>query len=199
MNPAFRLILYAVAVCISSAVFSQKANVRYTGLFESGMVNGSYETNIALSTSHGIKLKGWSAAIGTGIDYYRFRSVPVYLDVKRFISLGKKEFFIQTSAGTNIAYPKQEQKISQKWWSSWWPPQNDTFSFSNGFYSKAAIGMVFNPKEKLKVSFTVGWSYKSLSQHNYELIFNGSSGYEYSPRTTMYGMHRLYVGLSIGI
>jgi hypothetical protein len=197
MNLKTKLFLSVIAICISFLSSGQQSKIRYTGSLEAAVVKGSYEANGAISTGHGIKYKNWSVSIGTGVDYYRYRSVPVYFDIKRFMTAGNKQFFVQASAGMNIAWPTAGQKLAQRWWSSWWP-NSDTLSFNNGFHSKAAIGMVLNPKDRVKAGFTLGWSYKSLSTMYYEIV-SGGSGYIYAPRTTIYRMHRFYMGLNVGI
>lgn len=178
----------------ATKAFSQK--IAYAGSFETTLVNGSYETELAVSTAHGIRFGNWSTAVGAGIDYYRFRSVPLFIDVKRYVPLRKFQPFIQAGAGVNIAWPTDGQKIFQKWWSSWWP-QTDTLPFRNGFHGKLLLGVVFNPQSRVKIGISAGWNYKTQSTVMQEMVHNGAA-WVYEPRITIYRMSRLSAGLNVG-
>lgn len=189
-----KIILTGFVFLVAISAFSQK--LKYAGSVETALVNGSHETELAVNTTHGIRFGNWSTSVGAGIDYYRFRSVPLFIDVKRYIPLNKIQPYIQASAGVNIAWATDEQRIIQKYWSSWWP-QTDTLPFNNGFHSKLVFGVVFNPQKQVKIAAFAGWNYKTQSTTVETMVQNGSSWVS-EPRITTYKMSRLSIGLNIG-
>jgi hypothetical protein len=186
------MVLFFV-VCSISAYGQEK--ISYTGSVEAAVLVGGYESNGVVSTTHGIRFKSHSVSFGAGIDFYRFRSVPVFIDIKKFISIGSLQPYIQASAGLNIAWPTSEQMLAPRWWSGWWGA-SDTMSFSNGFYSKAVAGIVFNPKSPVKISAVAGWSLKSITTRYFEEVWNGTTTV-FEPRTSVYKLNRLYIGIGV--
>jgi hypothetical protein len=192
MSPLSKLLVFVALMMIAAPVLSQQSKTGYTGSLEAALVNGGYESNAAITMTHGLGFKGITASVGAGIDYYRFRSVPVFIDLKKYFTIAKLQPFIQASAGLNVAWPTTEQKIVQRWW---WQG-NDTISFSNGIYSKAVMGIVLNPGKQVKISAVAGWSYKSVTTRYDELVFDGT-GSRMEIRTMIFGLNRLYVGLGV--
>ena len=178
----------------SASSFAQQKKLQYAGSLETALLNGGYESNVAINTTHGIRLKSWDISIGAGVDYYRFRSVPVFLDVRKHLSIGKLRPFIQSSIGMNTAWPTAEQKVVEMWWS--WLPGDNTLSFSNGLYSKAVVGLPLNPGRQVRVNAVAGWSHKTITTSQDELVSTGP-GSRWETRRTNYAMNRLYIGLGV--
>ena len=51
------------------------------------LINGNRAVSGALQTVNGIGYGNWFAGIGAGIDFYRYRSVPLFLDLRRSLDM----------------------------------------------------------------------------------------------------------------
>lgn len=114
-----------------------------------------------LQTINGIRYKSWFAGIGLGLDYYRYRSIPLFADIRK--TFGKKDNkpFVYTDAGVNF----------------YWQRDNDDKAFQlddrfkNGFYAEAGLGYSIKLTEKLHLQFSGGFSYKELAEQGRSLIY----------------------------
>lgn len=172
---------------------SIQAQWKYQGMVEGGLINGNWETNAYVQTTHGVQYKQWSAGLGTGIDYYRYRSVPVFIEVQS--SFGKKTVrpFIIAAAGINATWPTEEQKQQ---WNGWM--QTTQAEFSNGFYSRIGGGILLNANAKVKLSLKIAYSYKTLSRKYTEWNWEPWPQPVNTIQKTMeYRLNRLNVGLGV--
>jgi hypothetical protein len=71
----------------------------------SGGSSGNY---FQLQTVNGVSKGPWFAGLGAGLDYYRFRSVPLFLSVTRDLAIGKRDWlFLYLDGGTNLPWYKR--------------------------------------------------------------------------------------------
>ena len=60
-----------------------------------GLLFGGSDNAPKVQTVNGIACRNWFAGIGTGIDWYTQRSIPLFLTGNRFFNLGqKRQFFL---------------------------------------------------------------------------------------------------------
>src|SRR6187399_3304819 len=76
----------------------------FTSQISSGIVEGEQGPSFHIDLLNGIRYKTWFAGIGTGLDYYYYRSIPVYLSGIKYLSPRNHSFFIQGDAGMNIVW-----------------------------------------------------------------------------------------------
>jgi hypothetical protein len=127
----------------------------------------------------------WFAGVGAGLDYYRFRSVPLFLSVTRDIQLGKKDWlFLYLDGGTNLPWYKRPETPE---------PAYTGDAFHGGEYWSGGLGYLWKlgDHSRKEVLFSAGYTVKKLSEdQSYQcppgdfcpLIVSQTTAYEYLNR-----------------
>ena len=188
-----RSLLLAGAVLIAHLAFAQGKKFSYRGNAEGGLVNGSHQTNAFISTSHGFTRNGWFAGLGASVDYYRFRTIPVFAEVRKQFGKGGNRAFVSAGSGIDIAWPNADQKFER---TNWWTEIPS--EFRNGFFCKAGGGVIFNSDRKTSFTLNAGWSLKTITEKYDEFIWGpGPLPPAPTEKTLVYKLNRLYIGFGI--
>ena len=83
----------------------------FSSQISTGVVEGEQGTSFHIEVLNGIRYKTWFGGIGTGLDYYYFRSIPVYLSGIKYLSKRNHSFFIQGDAGMNFAWVEDRMNV----------------------------------------------------------------------------------------
>ena len=59
---------------------------RFHSINMAGIIKGEKSSYIQLQTINGVAFNKWFAGAGMGLDYYTFRTIPLFLDVRRTIT-----------------------------------------------------------------------------------------------------------------
>jgi hypothetical protein len=182
------LIILLLLLSTSCCTNAQK-KIRYSGSVEGGILKGSNPANGFVFTTHGITYNQYTFSIGSGIDFYTFRSIPLFVDVKRRFSNKAIVPFVQASAGINFTSSNStDAKMIYQYAGGG--------HFNNSFFGKAGGGLIFREQKKLKVSLSAGYSYKA-STYKYQ-AFNGTPWvWQVVPVKDMYHFNRWYIGAGI--
>lgn len=135
---------------------SSKKSIRFGSLTYAGIHEGEAGTGFQLQMINGIRYKTWFAGIGTGIDYYFERSVPLFFSVTKFFPAMKAPLFINGDIGMNFP----------------WNPDNVYYTWSPGklsssLYWAGGAGYKFSfRKSPNNLLLNVGYSFKHLIQFN---------------------------------
>lgn len=138
-----------------------KSKPSFHSLQQVGMINGNGAVSGMIQTVNGIEFNNWFAGAGIGLDFYRYRSAPVFLDVKRYINLrNKNSFFVYANGGYNIPWLKRNEPEFNIWS---WPTQiiND---YKGGAYWDGGLGYAINFKNSNSMLLSLGYSYKHFSE-----------------------------------
>jgi hypothetical protein len=129
---------------------------------EAGLLAGSYEPSADLRAQFTMANKGWQAGAGTGFDYYRFRSVPVYAQGRRYFGSHKAKPFAMLSAGVNIpsltSFEKEQSFNGGIRWNG------NAGSYTSGFYGEAGGGYAFLNKKGRGLALSLSYVFKSLTE-----------------------------------
>jgi hypothetical protein len=157
--------LFILATMSSFAQTSQKqetANPFGVSVF-AGMLEGGNSTSFQFQATGGIRLSKWYIGAGSGMDYYFYRSTPVFISVNRYLSKGPHSFFIQGEGGMNFAWAAS--KIEDGWGniiSDKWKP---------GLYWNGGLGFSTGLGKKNSLMLSLGYSYKHLKELQEKAIF----------------------------
>jgi len=167
-----------------------KSKAAFSVSAQTALLNGDNHVNGQFLMSAGFKKSGWFIGAGSGFDYYKYRTVPVFADVKKYFGKGNRQLFVYANAGTNVAWPTANQKnlrTGAGWW-GWSSPSNSLFK--NGIYTDLGVGYtLFNSKHR--GFFTaLGYSTKTLTEVYDEQIWNGTTSVM-TKRTLDYTMNRI--------
>jgi len=136
----------------SFATFGEKKI--FSSQISTGIVEGQHNTNFHIELLNGIRYKTWFAGIGTGLDYYYYRSIPVYFSGIKYLSPRNHSFFMQGDAGINFVW--EDETISTG--------NEVSHEFKPGLYWNGILGFATGLDRKNAFSFGLGYSYKSLKE-----------------------------------
>ena len=153
------ILIITIAMCISSASLAQKNNVK--SVFHSqeqvAMINGNGAVSAGIQSVNGFTINKWFAGVGVGLDFYRYRSVPVFVDVKRYFNIhNKNAFFIYGDGGYNIPWVKKEDDQLSIW--NW--PSKTEIQYKGGAYMDAGAGYAIHCKRGNALLLSLGYSHK---------------------------------------
>src|SRR5437773_4082956 len=76
-----------------------------------GILEGEHGSKFQLQTINGIKLKTWFVGLGTGIDWYYRRSIPLFFSLnKDFFKKGNRNFYFAADGGVNFPWKDETYK-----------------------------------------------------------------------------------------
>jgi hypothetical protein len=122
-----------------------------------GALSGDLDAAVSLNTINGLQRGLWFGGIGTGIDYYFLRSVPLYLSFSRFLNNNPKSPYFTIDGGTNFIWSKSTANIYNYY--------NNDGKFSPSLYYGAHAGYKLGlNKKRGSVLMTIGYSAKKLNE-----------------------------------
>ena len=152
------------------------------------LMNGTSQVGAQLSAQVGVEFsKGWTAGMGSAIDYYYFRSVPVFAEVKKYFGNGPRRLFAFAATGVNIAWPTDEDQMNTSGWNI--IGKND---FDLGMYADIGIGYTLYNRHQRGLFTGLGYSVKTMSESHTEQIWNGFTTSQ-AQRKTDYTFNRVLI------
>jgi hypothetical protein len=142
-----------------SAQSTRKNTYRYHSINSVGLVNGDNGVTGGVQTVNGFAKGPLFAGIGIGLDYYQYRSIPVFADVRYEMGKKRNKFFAYGNAGINCSWVQQEFLEEPVIWNG-----NRSNNFKNGFYSDAGIGLVAGFKNGNAFILSLGYSRKTMEE-----------------------------------
>ncbi len=149
----FCLLICSFAVMAQQEVQKSQETFSFNSINSVGVIVGDAERELALQTVNGVSHKGWFAGIGLGLDYYYFRSIPLFVDVRKMLRPGKWPLFAYGDLGLNIPWIKDSYKEAL-----WYTPE-----FKSGLYYDVGGGLQF-PVQKNAVYISAGFSTKHMRE-----------------------------------
>ena len=151
-----RIILSSIMLLAIQLATIAQQKFTFKSLNYLGLLEGETGSSFQLQTINGVQRAGWFAGIGTGLDYYRYRSIPLFFSLNKRIGNQNRAFFISMDEGLNFAWYKRERTWSDDFTSS---------KFSPSLYWAPGIGYSIglrNNKDAILIG--VGYSYKHLKE-----------------------------------
>jgi hypothetical protein len=143
-----------VATLFSLSGYGQKSKVKFNSLNMFGVAAGESRPSGLFQTINGVRYNNWFAGIGAGLDYYSYRTIPVFFDLRRDIGKLNKGF-IYADVGYNFPWKEKPGKEISFY---------NSYHFTRGLYSDIGIGYKVNLNENPSFLFSAGYSYKRV--HN---------------------------------
>jgi hypothetical protein len=112
---------------------------------------GNNSFSIGLQTINGIRKDKWTAGLGIGLDYYLYRTIPLFADVRREFGEKQNKWLMYGDAGINVP-----------WVVKWYVGEGD--HYRAGLYSDVGIGYSLGFKKDRGAIFTIGHSLKYLQK-----------------------------------
>ena len=147
-----RIFCFLISLLITKVTTSQKSYPRFRTTTSIGLAAGEKSNALVLETVNGVRFSNWLAALGIGIDDYRYITLPLFAHGKYFFDTLNRAFFY---ANVGYNFPLKNKPGSEMGY------YND-YSFSGGLYAGAGIGYAFPLGRRSAVVFSAGYSYKEL-------------------------------------
>jgi hypothetical protein len=137
---------------ISISSVAQKKVVKFQSINLAGIVGGENHVNSAFQTINGIKFSDLFAGIGIGVDNYRYKTLPLFIDGRWYFGYGNKAF-LYGDIGYN--FPMKNKPGKETYFYS-------SYDFSGGVYTDFGVGLQFPLNRFSSLAFSLGHSYKEL-------------------------------------
>jgi hypothetical protein len=187
-----RIIALIFGFCCFTLLHAQKKTTFFVEP-RVALLNGDHAVSSQLFLTGGLEKGKWGLGIGTGVDYYKIRTVPLFLRGHFYIDR-LKHFSVFANTGVNFVWATEHQKEEELFfWNG-----NDQ-QFSTGFYNEAGINYSFPTKKKYAFFIGTGFSTKTVKSSYNEYIFGSpiSSFIPFVPRNITYQFNRL--NLQVGV
>jgi hypothetical protein len=150
-------LLNLIFIIISSCSGQQKKasdSWSFQSIANVGLLEGETGSAFQLQTINGVRHKSWFAGLGLGLDYYRYRTIPLFIDIRKEFGKGPGKLFVYADGGISFQWLTDGEKTG------YW--QDD--KYHSGFYSDFGFGYTRSIGNKSALSISLGYSYKKLSE-----------------------------------
>ncbi len=165
--------------------------VQFQSLNQVGFLKGHGADALQYQSVNGARYKGFSLGIGAGVDYYYFRTVPLFVELKKEVLNKKETPFIFASLGSSLPWIKDP--AADSWQKS---------EYSKGSYFEAGIGYKVPFKKRLFMIFSMGYSMKELHETRYWRMYRDFPPYDMeswsNPEYYDYTFRRISVRVGLG-
>lgn len=145
-----------IAFILSNNLAAQK-KVKFQSQNYIGVVGGEKDASIQIQTINGLQHRTWFGGIGTGLDFYFQRSVPLFLSLGKYFSSSTNSPYFSLDGGTNFIWDKT---TGSKY--NWFRDDGD---FSPSLYYAAHAGYKIGlPKNNGSLLILLGYSAKRLKE-----------------------------------
>lgn len=160
---------------------------KFHSLNQVGLLQGDSKGAFHLQSVNGFEKSTWFAGIGTGLDYYRYRSIPLFAEVIKYLGKPGNQFFIFGDAGVHFVWEKADNT------------SYSTEKYYPGFYGGGGIGYSASFKNGMGFLLSAGYSYKRvLRQEKHETSFCPFNGPCYiQTNDYRYDLNRLLIQIGL--
>jgi hypothetical protein len=138
--------------CASANFSGAQKTLSFSSQNYAGLLEGDNGSALNLQSVNGINYKKWFSGVGVGIDYYRIRSVPLFLSVNRNIEIGQNIFYITADGGWNFPWLRENEQT--------WNGSN----FKVGIIAGTGVGYkILINESKQALLLNAGYSFKRLN------------------------------------
>ncbi len=180
-----KLLIIITLFLLAIKLTAQSTNkIRYYLLPQVALLNGDHLTSGQVQLTGGVQKKNWMFGIGTAIDYYKVRTVPMFADL-RFCFGKNHSVFSYLNIGTDIVWPLESQSYNQ--WNG------------NGLYKDLGIGYAFGGQKKKGILISMGYSAKKVAVSYNEFVYRDFPPYggENHERRLDYTLNRIVLRLGV--
>ena len=145
--------VFILLTCFLPPAASQEMKPRFGPILQGGAVIGAAFNSWGVQVVNGVHYKTWYAGIGVGTDQYYYRSIPVFLDLRKNILERKSSPFVYFDIGTN---PPLDRSDSTPW---------EKNKYSGGLYLDMGIGYSLHLEGNARLLLSLGYTRKQIIEH----------------------------------
>ncbi len=113
---------------------SKKEGLKFNSLNSVGLLNGEATSTFTMQTINGISYRKLFAGIGVAIDNYGYRTIPLFLDVRK--TFGNRSIQPLLFADFGIGFHLKTDQLPEKWWNG-----VRDFTIKNSFCGEWGVGL----------------------------------------------------------
>ncbi|MBK5272914.1 MAG: hypothetical protein JJE22_18085 [Bacteroidia bacterium] len=152
-----KLFIAIIFIIITTPMLSAQAKADFRSRNFIGLLEGEAGSSWQLQTINGFRRGSWFAGLGTGLDFYRYRTVPLFLSINKDVDSGSNSFYLTGDVGINFSWVSKQARSRV----------NDYISdkFTPSLYWNAGFGyriMMFKKGDALLIN--LAYSYKHLKE-----------------------------------
>jgi hypothetical protein len=160
-NIKFLLILLLLGIRYGPVSAQQKSSRwQFHSLNNVGLLEAQAGSAFQLQTVNGVQHKSWFAGAGVGLDFYRYRTIPLFIDLRKEFGKTANKLFVYTDLGRNFSWVTDKEK-------SLYVADDQ---FSHGLYADIGLGYKIAVGKSQAFLLSLGYSYKNLSE-SYATIY----------------------------
>lgn len=159
MKKIFLLIISLSAFFANAQVAKKKDNgcgCSFSSILQAGLLEGSAGSAFQVQSINGLRYRNFFTGIGIGLDRYRFRSVPIFADLRVDLFRKPNTAFIYTDIGVNVPWVVKGNEN--------WRTNNN---YDRGIYYDAGAGYKLNVGKSRGLIFSAGYSLKKMRETRY--------------------------------
>jgi hypothetical protein len=185
MRLSILLFLLTIMFKISSAQQKSLAGSwQFHSINNLGLLEGQTGSSFQIQSVNGAQYKSWFAGIGLGLDYYRYRTIPLFVDFRKEFGRSSNKLFVYIDLGISFSWVTDQQKMNYVTYDK----------FSNGFYSDLGLGYKINVGRSNSLLLSLGYSYKKITEtYNLPFIYTGFPEPEDQIQKINYSLNRLSI------
>jgi hypothetical protein len=150
-----KLAVIFVAMLLAGAARGQSKYSFHSQNFV-GIIGGESDAAIQIQTINGVKRDTWFAGLGTGLDYYYQRTVPLFLSATKYFTTRRNSMFLSLDGGTNFLWDNTTANSFNGF-------RNDG-DFTPSLYYGAHFGYRAGVKKNNGILMSIGYSHKRLKE-----------------------------------
>ena len=132
----------------------------FSSINQAGLLEGDNGHSGMMQTINGFRYKTWFTGVGVGLDYYHFRTIPLFIDVRKDLFNKLNTPFFYGDAGIHIPWVLEKEKT--------WIGRSD---YNRGFYYDAGVGYSVNIGKSRALLFSGGISLKKIREtRHYDVV-----------------------------
>ncbi len=151
-------ILITLITGLASGTSAQKmakpGSFQFHSINSVGLLEGETGSAFQLQTINGAQWKSWFAGVGAGLDYYKFRSIPLFMDFRKEFGKNGNKIFLYSDFGLHFTWLTDQQKSGG----------DMNGKFNNGFYTDLGFGYKIAMKKNNALQLSLGYSLKKSSE-----------------------------------
>jgi hypothetical protein len=186
LMPVLLFLLFGIyAASQQDSIAHQKQAPAFHVIVNGGVVAGASGRDALVQLVPGVAYKGWFAGVGSGLDYYYWRGVPLFLDVRKVFQT-PIPFFLYSDVGWHFPWIEDTYKIDD-WYLE---------DFNKGLYYDVGAGWHVKIRRRHALLLSVGYSGKKVT--NIRTLLNIPQEADQRLYTTTYAYDLRRVSIKLG-
>lgn len=145
----------SVLIAQDQPLQTKKKSTRFQSYNAVILLAGSQTVSGGIQSVNGFQWNTFFAGVGLGLDYYRFGTMPLFMDLRKTFGKGRNKGFVYGDIGYNFSWPANSH-------------QNEDFvgedGIKGGLYNDIGIGWLREFGKKSALVLSMGYSFKSMGE-----------------------------------